>query len=111
MNCKPGDLAVIVSGSKTNPQIAGMFCEVLYLAPSGNFRFPNGVTAPDRVREASWLIKFATRIPVHYLDGVYRPSEYAVCIDSKLRPIRDTDGQDETLTWAPVPSKEFAGSF
>lgn len=26
--------------------------------------------------------------------------------DSDLRPIRDQPGEDETLTWAPVPHKE-----
>ena len=26
--------------------------------------------------------------------------------DEQLRPIRDQPGEDETLTWAPVPHKE-----
>lgn len=27
--------------------------------------------------------------------------------DSWMRPIRDQPGEDETLTWAPVPQKEM----
>lgn len=28
--------------------------------------------------------------------------------DESLRPIRDNEGEDETLQWAPVPVKELA---
>jgi len=86
MNCKPGDLAVVVRG-----QNAGVLVDVV---------------------EPHALFRGAWRVRVHsYAIGDFGPvekGEFTGCMDSKLRPIRDPgeDARDETLSWLPVPSCE-----
>lgn len=89
MNCKPGDLAVIVrSHDRRN---VGKLVRVLRTYPRA---------------EASWWISSDS-----VLHGIY--SDWPVgaevgMFDSHLRPIRDpgADAQDETLQWLPVPTTE-----
>ncbi len=77
MNCRPGELAFVVGG---------------------NFHEHRGrvvsVVRPSPVWADSWVTNPVLRAP----DGV--PVDY---LDSHLRPIRDNDGEDETLTWAGKP--------
>jgi len=82
MNCKPGDLAVIVRGDA--------FTEYL-----GRI-----------VRVTTLMDGFAWRTE-ESLDG---NQDYAILVpDSCLRPLRDSgEGvKDETLGWLPVPTKEI----
>lgn len=81
MNCKPGDLAVVIR-SKCSDHI-GMLVTVV---------------GPALIPELGmWTIEPVKPIPC--------PSPFGwKCRDSSLRPIRDQPGQDETLTWAPVPA-------
>jgi hypothetical protein len=78
MNCKPGDLAYTV-GCRNAPEVNGHVVEVVEL-----------------VGPACWLVRgeFIERNAAMW--GV-RPHVF----DKYLRPIRDNDGEDETLTWAP----------
>lgn len=82
MNCKQGDLAVVVrlrGGSYRGIQLGSI---VECLSPA---RSPRG--------EPSWVIVRN--------GGLFGD----LCIvDSALRPLRGNPGQDETLTWLPVPS-------
>lgn len=80
MNCKPGDLAINVSG---RPECRGEIYEVLRVY-SGCLPGP------------AWIV-------------MHRGEEFH-CRDDVLRPIRDPgdDATDETLQWLPVPSKEVA---
>jgi len=80
MNCKQGDLAVIVCKKET--QHLGKIVRCMSI-----WRGNHWICEPDLTG----------------LDGA--PLAW---IDSVLRPIRDSDGQDETLTWQPVPTKEKA---
>lgn len=89
MNCKPGDLAVIVA-TQDPYWLKDIGRLVNVLAPFGD--------------GASWFISpvdgsgFECRGRVFQKMGEY---------DRNLRPIRDPgdDAQDETLQWLPVPSK------
>lgn len=91
MNCKPGDLAVIVS------------CQDSFWAKDIG-RLVTVVRAwGDGV---SWLIKPIDGRGFVTADG--RRVEMAGDYDSNLRPIHDPgeDARDETLEWLPVPAKQ-----
>lgn len=75
MNCKPGDLAVIIRARK-KPEWLGRVVEVIRPFDSESW-----VTDP-------------------------MPSEFVSVMDCALRPIRDSDGEDETLIWAGLPNKQ-----
>lgn len=102
LNCKAGDLAVIVGDHKTHPGTAGMLCHILSASPVGPFRLPDGHLA-EAEWFPSWVIELSHPILMKWNDGVVRPVTYATCPDAKLRPIRDTPGDDETLSWCDVP--------
>jgi len=82
MNCKQGDLAVYV-GDVQNSLGYIVTCVRIH---------PHWPTA--------WIIE----PPLPHYPGTLSDAAY----DCNLRPIRDQDGQDETLTWLDVPSKEIA---
>lgn len=82
MNCKPGDLAYIV-GCRNAPELNGLVVHVV-----------------RRVSDEAWLCAghaiernaASWGVPCHIFDR-------------NLRPIRDNDGPDETLTWAGKPEQ------
>ena len=81
MNCKAGDLAVIVSGSAFRKHF-GRIVTVTKLYKSDIFLL--------------WHLSES-------LDG--NPDGWLLVPDKCLRPIRDTPGEDESLQWAPVPGE------
>jgi hypothetical protein len=81
MNCKKGDLAWIVSDLDY-----GKVVEVL-----------------DGPNDCLWWIRGRN---LTLDDG--RLGDECWIEDVNIRPIRDNPGQDETLDWAPVPTKETA---
>lgn len=85
MNCKPGDLAVIV-GSKSHQMCNGMV--VLVVRPAG---------------ERAWLVS-GHMIEEYSRRRGLRP----ILNDEKLRPIRDNGKEDETLQWAGKPNEVTA---
>jgi hypothetical protein len=88
LNCKPGDFAVIVR-VRTLTQNLGALVECV--------EFVGGP-------ENEWRCK--TLSP---LQGTFRmcPAGGIGRIrDGSLRPIRDSDGEDETLQWLDVPNKQ-----
>lgn len=91
MNCKQGDLAVIVGGGgPANSVNRGKFVTI------GKFLgHVNGWAGSDR-----WEVDVDV---VGTFGTLYRHVR-----DCYLRPIRDPgeDARDETLQWLPVPSKE-----
>lgn len=97
MNCKPGDLAVVVGSS----QYSGMICEVLYAAPIGSFFLPDGFYAIDG-EVGYWVVKFSRKISVQTTNG-FRETYYGHGDDKYLRPIRDQDGTDEMIRIAGKP--------
>jgi hypothetical protein len=84
MNCKPGDLAVVVKSHAGNEGKIVRCVEYTGL----NFWPFIGV-------DHSWRIDSSLRSYA----GTYGND----IADSQLRPIRDNDGEDETLTWAGKP--------
>ena len=84
MNCKPGDLAIVVHSHNNNH---GRIVQCIRLV---DFSFQLG-------EFSSWM----TEPMLMNSQGVLVPIP-----DYQLRPIRDPgeDAQDETLQWLPVPS-------
>ena len=83
MNCKPGDLAVVVAKDKCISFHVGKIVRVNNWNPFTQ----------------AWMCTPDLK------DTEGRFCDWA---DSALRPLRDNPGQDETLDWEPVPKKEFA---
>ena len=88
LNCKPGDLAMCVRGEH-----AGKVCEVLSPGPK-YWHIEESRTI------VGWIVGFPSDVkwgdvtqPDNLAEGWY-PDEW-------LRPIRDNDGEDETLQWVP----------
>lgn len=84
MNCEKGDLAYITGGGPSHG------CIVKVLEPYHGAWRGGG-------EDAGWIVDRK----LLKLDG----SIEDVWADKWLRPLRDNHGTDETLLWAPVPSK------
>lgn len=99
LNCRPGDLAVVI----VDGPFLGMIVEVLYKAPMEPFNLPDGYPhVPGK--ENSWVIKMQRPIVLSLkYNSEKRMTIYACATDSVLRPIRDSDGEDETMSWAGKP--------
>lgn len=92
MNCKPGDLAVMVR-SKANNE--GRIVEIV--SPLGHEPFFDGARWGIGAGFC-WLVRSASGPVRSVRRGLHL--EFP-CPDAWLRPIRDNDGEDESLTWAP----------
>lgn len=107
MNCKPGDLAIIVGGRYT-PQLIGHIVKVI--GPYTQRSNDKPITPEDGV---VWeicytdgrLIPQAQRYKDTKIFSGFALRKTRPYLDKFLRPIRDVDGQDETLTWAKKPKK------
>lgn len=91
MNCKQGDLAVIVEG----PRNVGRFVNVL---------------EPSAYHGAGWWYVESAAGPLlgtYPVNGKEDIGTLGHIEDRRLRPIRDPgeDARDETLEWLPVPTK------
>lgn len=86
MNCKPGDLAVYVGADLG---LRGRFVTVV---------------EEDAFVTSVFGRKFWIVDPPLPRDD--RRGDALAVDDLVLRPIRDNDGQDETLTWAGLPNKQ-----
>lgn len=96
LNCKPGEMAIKVKGSSTHeiPVGAVVTCLDYRTEP-----WIDDVTGEENTHGV-WHVEFrgSDTCPVSNC--------WWVCEDEHLRPIRDTDGEDETLSWLPSPTKE-----
>jgi len=104
MNCKPGDLAVIVryegwgSAGEISKLLVGRIVRVASL----------GVPSTPSICSASIVWKFEEPLKIEYEGKKYIADGIA---DFCLRPIRDDgdDAVDESSAWLPpVPTKETA---
>lgn len=95
MNCKQGDLAVIVY-SPSNPLNIGRFVRCIQLVPERGSVDGRHWYVP--VGTVTWLVETDGSPITWGPHGYVQRRAYA---DHCLRPIRDNDGEDQTLTWAP----------
>lgn len=98
MNCKPGDLAIII-----RQPYAGLMVEVLYAAPTESYEMPDGQWHVGS-RPETWVVKslgsaFVTRRLIEGVPVGPGVSQYGACIDSALRPLpgklEDEEIEDE----------------
>lgn len=104
MNCKPGDLAVIVRFNPAHPHLTGRIVEVIEAAPAGvRFRLPDG-RLHNPCSPQGWIVLFQNPVDMTAMRG-RADGLYAVCPDFALRPLRDPgeDAVDETLLILPAP--------
>ena len=89
MNCKPGDLAVMVR-SEFQRNIGCLFL----------------VVDAHRCDTGEWRCEAVTDCDTS--EGRRKAGTIVWALDSRLRPIRNPgeEAQDETLQWLPVPSTE-----
>jgi hypothetical protein len=97
MNCKPGDLAWVVSDK---PELHGRLVEVLYATPDGNYILPDGYPAVHDKPGAYWVLKMIGGPVMAPIEPCGKRSTwYGSGADSKLRPIRgNPDEVDELVT-------------
>lgn len=95
MNCKPGDLAVVVRAPNGAEIRVGSIVRVVEF-DGWCFFIDTGAWAQD-----VWRVEFngSEFSPLGFEWGIP---------DSDLRPIRPNDGEDETLQWAGKPQEVTA---
>lgn len=81
MNCKPGDLAIVISAPPRNPQLIGTIVRVLKVRPDFKFEEFGGVFAACLVRPPR---------PAWGDNGELSDTGWVQ--DWRLRPIRDRGG-------------------
>ena len=92
MRCKQGDLAVVVRSTAGNE---GKIVKCLKLTHGRLFN-PNGSYVEGNLWEIEPELK------------TWSGSRSHLAPDIQLRPIRPSEGQDETLSWKDVPQEELA---
>jgi len=106
MNCKPGDLAVVVSRSEKARFLDGRVVRCLAHVIHSRLIVPGA--------DENWWLCEGSFADVAQRTTARSPREDAMTRmelpDAWLRPLRDPgdDAQDETLSWLPVPHKEIA---
>lgn len=92
MNCKQGDLAIFVKSAAGNE---GKIVQCVEYVGKKALHFPDG-----KIEEVDcWITEPQFPGWSGQTKNVFTPDDF-------LRPIRDNDGQDETLTWAGLPKKK-----
>lgn len=96
MNCKPGDLAIVVRSRQT-PAAVGMLVEILEIVAPGVRVFdPDGCCHINN-GGVGYLCK-SLGAPFPLAEWEISPSLYALWATNCLRPIRPGDLEDETPT-------------
>lgn len=103
MNCKPGDVAVVIGDSK----YAGKLFEVLYSAPTDkSFKLPDGVWH-DACEAGVWVLKVVGEAVDAPFGGGFRKARYGCGGDAKLQPLRERfDLRQQTLLHNVPPGSE-----
>lgn len=92
MNCKQGELAIFV---KSTAGHEGKIVRCAEYVGKKALQFPDG-----KIEEVDcWITEPQLPAWSGQTRNVFTPDDF-------LRPIRDNDGQDETLTWAGLPTKK-----
>lgn len=98
MNCKKGDLAIIIGDTWGYDE---RLPELRLTAHSAG-RVVECVELVDLDGEPAWFIGEPITLKVSSPRGI-GTVEMDVITDSLLRPLRDGEGEDETLAWAGRP--------
>jgi hypothetical protein len=101
MNCKPGDLAIVLGGSRWS----GRIVLVHSLSPRHDFVLPDGTPQKAPSSDEAWILESMCGpfgLPPH------TQTRFGVGADRKLRPLRPSDEADEMLRIAGKPVKEIA---
>lgn len=85
MNCEIGDLAIVVRGNSLGTLVAVV--ETSLLGPQ------------------YWMVDILGAPIAGTLHGKPYLMQAGNIEDSRLKPLRDKPGGDETLQWAPVPER------
>lgn len=102
LRCRPRDLAVVVGPGVETPGLLGRFVVVDRAARTGERTDLLIYSGPGI---AAWVCRPAAAgatLPIRHQGGVLEMRE-RVITDHILRPIRPSDGEDETLQWAGKP--------
>ena len=105
LNCKPGDLAIIIGArSKVGKLNIGRIVRVLEPAKPGRYHGANHVIPACG---KWWFVEAVGADLIAPLEffGSARV-RIASALDDHLRPIRDQPGEDETLAWTGKPAHE-----
>lgn len=87
-NCKVGDMAEYIGPSEYR---RGHIFEVIAQAgPGCTVTLPNGKRSTVHA-ELCWVVKAYVPVRADFCGGGYDYSEYGVCLDSRLRPIRQPE--------------------
>lgn len=99
MNCKPGDLAVVVRARDT-PEMLGRYVVVLRKAAPNEF-----VRLRPEESGVTWMVRSAAAgvLPATLADGSKGSFLERPYFDGSLKPIRDPgdDAVDESKAWLP----------
>lgn len=94
LNCRPGQLAVKVKADPWDEIPEGAIVRCINIVHGVLLNVKTG-----EMVEGAWNVEFRG-------SSVKPGTNYLwICSDAYLRPIRDTDGEDETLSWANVPKE------
>lgn len=101
MNCKPGDMAIVVKGDLSAGRIVRCV-RLLSLGDTVKSKCGKTLHVSNAVPQGPlWLLEGYVCAEVNMARNVL---EVPACPDSHLRPIRPSDAPDETLAWKPVPA-------
>ena len=105
MNCKQGELAFIVKARDIRN--IGKIVKILRPAiPNEEFLSTSKILLRWTGEcSGAWVVHSDSPLLWLLDDGDTLMFNDRVFYDAYLRPLRDNPGQDETLTWAPVPKK------
>jgi hypothetical protein len=106
MNCKPGDLAIIVNCVR-DVELNGRLVEVIFEENVSEWVAPDGFIWWDAAVNRSCAVR---SLGLAFDYGTGAPTEYALFEARCVKPLRDPgdDAVDETLLRLPSPAKEPA---
>ena len=98
MNCKQGDMAVVIRRSNINPRSVGLIVKVLRRKPNGSYT-NHGLGS----NEPTWLVEASGPVLVQMgAPGNTTMAKRFLVPDAAMRPLRGDLSEDETTTESPV---------
>lgn len=103
-NVKVGDLAYVVNKGVTTPGLAGRIVTVIAPAIMGDTVITDcGVKLHKKSENKCWRVASNSSLPITNGLGEIFMSKERFILDMLLRPIRDSDGEDEMLKITDLP--------